>query len=285
MYKGGGMYVKTWIKFGRTLAMRMGRDDMSSYAAALAYKILFSLFPLLLFLTALLGFLHLPTNFAQFTGPLGTLLPPSVVALIERTMSHGIHHENPTILSVGIIIFVWEMSRAFMGLIDAFNHAYELQYPYRRSVWRRYGLALGTGVVVGILFLMVLLVGLGGTMVIQWILQYVLHWQATALISSAIRWLLLLVLLVVSLDILYTLLPDVGLRFVFLRPGTVVATTIFLLMSGGFSLYISHFNDYNKMYGSLGTVILLMLYLYLFALAILIGVELNAMTEESGGPP
>ncbi len=277
--------MKSWIKFGKTLTMRMGRDDMSSYAAALAYKFLFSLFPLLLFLTALVAFLHLPTNLNKFLGPLGSLLPPSVLTLIESTMSQGIHHENPTVLSIGIIIFIWEMSRAFMGLIDAFNHAYELQYPYHRSVWRRYAIALATGIVVGVLFLAVLMIGIGGTMAMQWLLQSVLHWHVTAFASAAIRWILLLVLLVVSLDILYTILPDVHLRFVFLRPGTVVATAIFLLMSGGFSLYISHFNDYNKMYGSLGTVILLMLYLYLFALAILVGVELNAMTEEAGGPP
>ncbi|MHB1685243.1 MAG: YhjD/YihY/BrkB family envelope integrity protein, partial [Bacilli bacterium] len=110
------------------------------------------------------------------------------------------------------------------------------------------------------------------------------HWQVTALVSSVIRWVLLLALLIVSLDILYTILPDVDLRFSFFRPGTMVATTSFVLMSGGFSLYISHFNNYNKMYGSLGTVILLLLYLYLFALAILLGVELNAMTEKPVDP-
>ncbi|MHB1684899.1 MAG: YihY/virulence factor BrkB family protein, partial [Bacilli bacterium] len=259
--------MKSWIDFGKTLAMRMDRDDMSSYAAALAYKFLFSLFPLILFLTALLGFLHLPTNMNQFLAPISTLLPPSVMVLLKDTMKQVIQHENPTILSIGIIVFVWEMSGAFMGLMDAFNHAYQVPYPYHRSVWWRFALALITGLLISIVFIVALLIGLGGYMITQWFLQFAFHWQVTALVSSVIRWVLLLALLIVSLDILYTILPDVDLRFIFFRPGTMVATTSFMLMSGGFSLYISHFNNYNKMYGSLGTVILLLLYLYLFALA------------------
>ncbi len=277
--------MKNWLASAKTFASRVAQDDMPSYAAALAYKFLFALFPLVLFLTALLGFMRLPGSIGQVTRPLDALVPPAVLDLLQKSIVQAVHHENPTILSLGIAGFVWGMSGAFLGLMDAFNHAYELPYPYHRTVWQRYGLSLGTGIIVGLLFIAVLVIGTGGTEATHWVLVHLIHWSAGARASAAVRWVLMLVLLVVSLDILYTVLPDLRLRFVILRPGTVLATAVFLVMSSLFSLYTSHFNTYNKMYGSLGTVILLLLYLYFFALAILLGAELNAMTEHHRAMP
>ncbi|POB11470.1 hypothetical protein CO251_04820 [Sulfobacillus sp. hq2] len=274
----GAVRLKQWIRFGKELLRRLARDDMPAYAAALAYKFLFALFPLVLFLTALLGFLHIAGGVTKVVRPLDAVIPPAVLHLLQRSIVEAVHHENPTVLSLGIVGFLWGMSGAFLGLMDAFNHAYELPYPYHRSLWHRYSVAIGTGVIVGMLFIAVLVVGTGGSEATRWALAHLLHWPVDQQVSIAIHWILLLVLLVLSLDILYTVLPDVGLRFMILRPGTILATVVFLVMSSLFSLYTSHFNTYNKMYGSLGTVILLLLYLYFFALAILLGAELNAMT-------
>lgn len=273
----GGHSVENVLHFVKLLMERMSRDDMTSYAAALAYKFLFALFPLVLFLTALLGFMHLPTTIKDIVGPLNSLVPASVITLLRSAIAVAIHHENPTVLSLGIVGFVWGMSGAFMELIDAFNHAYELTYPFKRGAIKRYLLAAGTGIIFGLLFVATLLVATGGTLFTHWLLNSVLHWPIDHVASFFLHWLMLLVLLVFSLDMLYTILPDLHLPFKFLSPGTILATTVFIVLSWGFSLYTSHFDSYNKMYGSLGTVILLLLYLYLFALAILLGAEVNAL--------
>lgn len=269
--------MKTIRPFAKLLMARMGRDDMTSYAAALAYKFLFALFPLILFLTALLAFMHVPQTVHGIVGPLSSLVPASVLNLLRTNIAQAIKHENPTVLSLGIVGFIWGMTGAFMELMDAFNHAYELPYPFKRTIFQRYALGVGTGIIFGIVFVGMLGVAAGGTLFTHWLLGHVLHWPVDQAASFILHWLLVIVLLVVSLDILYTILPDLRLHFRFLSAGTLLATSVFIILSLGFSLYTIHFNSYNKMYGSLGAVILLLLYLYLFALAILLGVEVNAV--------
>ncbi len=272
--------MKNAFAYSKQLITRLGRDDMTSYAAALAYKFLFALFPLILFLTALLAFLHLPRTIPNMIGPLSNLMPKAVVKLLENNITQAVQHENPTVLSLGILGFIWGMTGAFMELMDAFNHAYELSYPFKRTVWQRYALGIGTGLVFGMLFVTLLLLATGGTLITHWLLDHVLHLPLDKVASSLVHWLLLLAMLIISLDILYAILPDVPIPFRLFSPGTILATVVFILLSLGFSLYTSHFHSYNKMYGSLGAVILLLLYLYLLSLAILLGVEMNALSHH-----
>ncbi|MCL4494589.1 MAG: YihY/virulence factor BrkB family protein [Firmicutes bacterium] len=277
--------MKNVFTYSKQLLTRLGRDDMTSYAAALAYKFLFALFPLALFLTALLAFMHLPRTVQSIVGPLSNLMPQAVVNLLQNNIAEAVTHENPTILSLGILGFIWGMTGAFMELMDAFNHAYELPYPFRRTALQRYALGIGTGIIFGILFVVMLLVAAGGTLFTHWLLGHILHLPIDQAASFVLHWVLLLALMVISLDVLYSILPDTKLSFRLLSPGTVLATIVFLVLSLGFSLYTSHFHSYNKMYGSLGAVILLLLYLYLFSLAILLGVEVNALSHHNAQDP
>lgn len=273
--------MKNILSYSRQLITRLGRDDMTSYAAALAYKFLFALFPLVLFLTALLAFLHLPATIPDIVGPLSNLMPHVVVNLLERNITQAVKHESPAVLSLGILGFIWGMTGAFMELMDAFNHAYELPYPFKRTTWQRYALGIGSGLIFGMLFVAMLMVATGGTLLTHWLLHHVLHFPLDQVASLVLHWVFLLALLVISLDILYAILPDITLPFRIFTPGTILATAVFVLLSLGFSLYTGHFHSYNKMYGSLGTVILLLLYLYLFSLAILLGVEVNALIHQN----
>ncbi|MHB1611590.1 MAG: YihY/virulence factor BrkB family protein [Sulfobacillus sp.] len=268
--------MKAWIISGRQLAMRIARNDVSSYAAALAYNFLFALFPLMLFLTALLGFLHLPPLNAIGQGPLGAIIPTPVMRLVFRTVSAIVYHKNPALLSVGALGFLWAMSGAFRQLIDAMNHAYEVPYPWRRKYWKTYLLSIILGLGIGLALLVLVVVTVSGVHVLQWALLWAMGIHAAGWVVLVIRWILVLAGFLSILAIIYSVLPDQPQVFTFWSWGGIVAVTVFVLISIGFSYYASHFSSYNRLYGSLGGVMILMLYLYLLGWALLLGAEINA---------
>lgn len=272
-----------WSAVARHLFTRITKSDMTAYAAALAYNLLFALFPLGLFLTALLGFLHLPP-LSQSLGRLALpVLPPTVVRFMGDVLEQAQRHKNPAVLSLGIVGFLWGMSGAFRQMIDAVNHAY--RYPtLRRRPWQTYLLSIGLGLFVGTLMIVALIVSISGTHLVAWLLIRLTGVRLPALATAAIRWSSLFVIIWSILAVVFAVTPDRPRPFRWFTPGSLLALVVWLLVSWGFSFYTAHFHTYNQMYGSLGIVILLMLYLYLVSLSLLLGVELNA-TLEDGTPP
>lgn len=259
----------------RTLLHRVQTSDMTAYAAALAYNFLFALFPLLLFLTALLGFLHLPTLAHVTRQTLGPVLPNAVVSTVLNSLHSAEKGRNAGVLSIGALGFIWGMSGAFRQLIDAINHAYGFTPP-TRAWWKTYLLSVVTGLLVGTLIVAATAVGAGGTAMIQWLLSQIWHLPHMTWVSELLRWTTLVALVLFILAIIYSALPDKRQPLKLFSPGALVALVVWILVSAGFSIYTAHFHSYNKTYGSLGTIILLMLYLYLVALSLLLGAEVNA---------
>lgn len=259
----------------RTLLHRVQTSDMTAYAAALAYNFLFALFPLLLFLAALLGFLHLPTLPHVARQTLGPVLPSAVVSTVLNSLQSAEKGRNAGVLSIGALGFIWGMSGAFRQLIDAINHTYGFTPP-TRAWWKTYLLSIVTGLLVGTLIVAATAVGAGGTALIQWLLSQVWHLPHITWVSEVLRWSILVALVLIILAIIYSALPDKRQPLKLFSPGALVALVVWVLVSAGFSVYTAHFHSYNKMYGSLGTIILLMLYLYLVALSLLLGAEVNA---------
>jgi membrane protein len=165
------------------------------------------------------------------------------------------------------------------------NHAYRIDHPHR-SWWRKIALSLGLGVLVGSLMVASVAIGTWGRDIIGWLFLTVLHRAAGPALADVIRWVMLLALMWVVLSLIYNWLPDRVQSFRWNLPGTYAVMMLWVIISLGFSVYASHFNHYNRTYGSLGVVILLMLYLYVLSFALLIGGEINALfATEDGSPP
>ncbi len=272
------------VAVGKALFHRVQTADTAAYAAALAYNFLFALFPLLLFLTALLGLLHLPSIASFFRGPGRVLIAPSLRHLILAVTTEARRHRSPTLLSVGAIGFIWAMSGAIRQLVDALNHAYRIAHP-KRPIWATILLSLGLGILVGVaLTAAEAVMALGGDAV-GWLSSGVVHHPLSPLLMACIRWAVLFALMWIVLTVVYNWLPDHIERMRWMTPGTGAVMVLWILISVGFAFYVSHFNHYNKTYGSLGAVILLMLYLYILSFSLLIGAELNAIWFTDGSEP
>jgi membrane protein len=261
--------------FAMALYHRVMRDDIGAYAAALTYNLLFALFPLILAIAALVP----PTVRPALVTPLSHVVSPEVIALLRRTA--GAEKVHPTLAYAGALGYVWGMSGAFRRLMDAFNHAYEFPRPLRRRTWQTIVLSLVLALTLGVLLVVAMVVAAGG--------QYLVAAAAgpaglRAAVLVAIRWAILLAMAGVMLAVLYAVAPDRPQHLRWVSPGGATAICAWLVISFGFSQYLTHFNSYNVLYGSVGAVILLLLYLYFLSWTLLLGAEINAMLGV-GYPP
>lgn len=270
-----------WRRIARVVWQRWTANDLASYAAALAYNFLFALFPLLLFLTALLGFLHIPLA-GPATRPAAELLPPGVDRLLRGALSTAIHRRHPALLSLGAAGFVWGMSGAFRQLMDALDHALGLSPPFRRSTWSRYLISVLAGISLGAMAAASVALAATGTWLTRWLAHSAGSGGLSGGVAAAIPWAALLALSGTTLLLAYRILPDRPPPIRSLAPGALAAWLLWLLISLAFSLYTARFNPFG-MYGGIGAVIALMVYLYLLAAALLLGAEWNAVAAAVSG--
>ncbi|MCY0885728.1 MAG: YihY/virulence factor BrkB family protein, partial [Firmicutes bacterium] len=241
-----------------TLWRHAAADDVGAYAAALAYRLLFTVFPLALLITAFLSLLHLPSLF-RLLQPFTTLLNPAVRRLVLHSLAEAVRQEHPGLLSLGMAGVLWGVFGGVNALMDALNHAFGWHPPYRRSFWRTRLVALGLGLgFAGLTVLLAALLQAGprGTPV---------HWLVGAIGLAA------------ALAVLYRWGPDRPPPWRAVLTGTVVALSLWLGGSWLLTLLTRSFPRYQRLYGALGTVIALLLYLYYVGWAILTGAEAAAL--------
>jgi membrane protein len=263
------------------------RDDALGLAAQLAYYLILALFPFILVLVSLMGTFGSEELASEVLGYFRQVVPGEAYEIIETFTANIIsgRAEAPGLLSFGILFTIWAASGAFAALINALNRAYDVQET--RPFWKVRGIAilmtlgLSALVLVGVLLLVVgepigktiaNIFGLGDLFLLVW---------------DIARWPVALLFMVLTVALLYYFAPDVEQPFRWITPGGLIGVLLWVLASVGFNFYVSNFGSYNKTYGSIGAVIILLLYLYISSLTILFGATLNAtlvrMKEEISG--
>jgi membrane protein len=252
-------------------------DEMSTYASALAYQMLFSLFPFILFLIALIGFLHLPDFFSWLRLQSELVLPPQALEQVNPVIDQ-LQQSKGGLLSVGIVIALWTASAGVRLMMSAMNAAYDVVEG--RPVWKRFPLSIIYTVgVAGMLLIAAALMVLG-PQVMSWIAAQVgLEYFIVTLWTIA-RWPVIVILLMVAVALIYYVMPDVKQEFRFITPGSVLAVVVWIIASLGFGFYVKEFANYNAMYGSIGAIIVLLLYFYISSAVLLLGAEMNAVIEH-----
>jgi membrane protein len=252
-------------------------DEMSTYASALAYQMLFSLFPFILFLIALIGFLHLPDFFSWLRLQSELVLPPQALEQVNPVIDQ-LQQSKGGLLSVGIVIALWTASAGVRLMMSAMNAAYDVVEG--RPAWKRFPLSIIYTVgIAGMLLIAAALMVLG-PQVMSWIAaQGGLEYFIVTLWTIA-RWPVIVILLMIAVALIYYVMPDVKQEFRFITPGSVLAVVVWIIASLGFGLYVKEFANYNAMYGSIGAIIVLLLYFYISAAVLLLGAEMNAVIEH-----
>ncbi|MCA1629315.1 MAG: YihY/virulence factor BrkB family protein [Acidobacteria bacterium] len=266
-----------WKELAQRVWREVGEDDIFGNAAKLSYYFLLALFPLLLFLTTLLGYLadagsELRNEMIRI---LAAVIPADASSLIFKTVNEVEEHAGGGKLSFGVIATLWAASNGMTAITDALNVAYEVKET--RPWWKSRLVALALTVILSVLIMTALLLVLFGGKIAKWVAASYSFGSVFVMTWSVVQWAFVLAFVLLAFALIYYFAPDVRVRrWQWITPGTVTAVVLWLLVSFAFRLYLHFFNSYSATYGALGAVIILMLWFYLTGAAILIGGEINS---------
>lgn len=252
--------------------------DIQKSAAALTYNLLFALFPLLIFVSNLLGLLDL--NVASITSALLPIMPDDVVYFLESYLNHITDNSSEALFWFSFVFTVWFPMRAVKGLMDDVRLAYGLGKPAKPVFYaiRQFLFTIVFLVIIIVLFLLALL----GRRFVAWLgINHVLQIPPILLnLWQYLRFALLAAIMFAVVGMLYAAAQDRKNRVGTIMPGVVLAMISWLLVSIGFSAYVENFGSYSVIYGTLGTVIVLLVWLYMTSFILILGAEFNASLME-----
>ncbi len=279
VWKLGGLRL---VELGKRTVSEVMEDNVPDRAAGLAYYFLFSLFPALFFLVTILGFLAEPGGrmMQSLLGYLGDLMPGSASDLVRRTLTEINRSASGWKLVFGVVTALWAASNAILAIMAGINIAYDVKED--RPWWKTRLLAVlltlafsaFTIIALGLLLfggpigaLLTGPLGLGGIFLTVW---------------NILQWPIMIFFVLLAFAIVYRYAPSLeGLKWQWITPGSVVGVALWLLVSFGFRVYLSFFDSYNEVYGSLGALMILLLWFWLSGTAILVGAEVNSEIEHS----
>jgi membrane protein len=254
-------------------------DDMTTYAAALAYQVLFAIFPFLIFLIALLGFLHLSTFFDWLRTQVQMLLPEQAMQQVNVVIAE-MQQPKSGLLSVGVLVALWTASSGVRAAIHALNVAYDVKE--RRPAWKLYPLSILYTIGAAVLMVFAAALLIVGPEAMQWLAHWVGLEQTVVQLWAILRLPAAILLLTVVVALIYYVGPNVKQEFHLISPGAVISVLVWVGGSLAFDYYVRNFANYSAMYGSVGAVVVLLLYFYISAAVLLFGAELNAAIAQYG---
>jgi membrane protein len=218
----------------------------------------------------------------RLVGHLNGIAPASVIALIDRSLSEVArhHHGGALMIVVGALLAVWSLTGAMKTLMWALNIAHDV--PDGRGFLQSRLAAIAMLVCAGTAFILIFVLLVLGPQLSAWVGSALDQRTATSWVWWTVQWPVLVGALLVAFGGIYRFGPATdgpGWRFV--TPGTLTALCVWLAASGGFGWYVSNFGSYNKTWGSLAAVIVMLTWLWLSSLALILGAEIDAETRRT----
>ncbi len=252
------------------------QDDMTTYAAAVSYQVFFSLFPFIIFLLALLGFLNLQPVFDFLLQQSKMVMPRSAFSMVQGIIKQVKSQASGGVMSFGVILALWSASSAVRMAMHALNVAYDVE---DRAAWKKIPLSILYTLILATLLIVAAGLMFMGPKLVEPIFQAIGLGSLANLFLTIWTWARIpvaVLLLMLAVALIYWLFPNVRQPFRFITPGAIISVIVWILASLGFSFYVTNFSSYSKTYGALASVIVLLLYFFISAAILLLGAEINA---------
>ncbi|HKO98923.1 MAG TPA: YihY/virulence factor BrkB family protein [Pyrinomonadaceae bacterium] len=279
LWKLGGL---SWTALGKRVWSEIQEDEVFGRAAQLAYYFLLALFPLLLFLTSVIGLLigsgeGLRNSLFTY---LGKVLPSSALDLVRTTVFEVSTASSGGKIAFGILAALWAASNGMGAITQALNIAYDVKES--RPWWKQRLTAVNLTIALSVLIISALLLVLYGGRISEYLADTYGLADTFTTTWKILQWPLVLAFVLLAFALIYYFAPDVKeQKWIWVTPGAVLGVGLWLAVSFGFRIYLHFFDSYSNTYGTLGAVIILMLWLYLTGAAILIGGEINSEIEHA----
>ncbi|ARK31891.1 YihY/virulence factor BrkB family protein [Halalkalibacter krulwichiae] len=253
--------------FMKILFTKLKTDPVLDWAATLAYYFMLSIFPLLIFILALVPYFRFDLDTVYSF--IHDYVPEGLANVLGTTVLEVISEPQGGLVSFGVIATLWSASNGMNALIRAVNRSYNTEETRNFIKLRFMSILLTISMI--IVIVVTLLLPVFGHVIIELFETYFFLPHETANILNTLRWIIGIGLMTFVLMVLYKIAPNVKLSFKQVILGAIVATVGWQIISVIFSTYVSNFSNYTATYGSLGGVIILMLWFFLTGLILVIG--------------
>ena len=289
LYRGLGVWLRRFRSRDRrtnlyqiikVLVDKLRRDDIEQRANAVAFNLTLSVFPAVIFLFTLIPYVPIARFDELIMAFLGDVLPRGIYRDASATIQDIIGKPRGNLLSLGFFGALYAATNGMVALMTAFNRTYKT--TENRSFLRKrliavvltFGLAFVLFVAIALLIV--------GEVVLNWLLaEGLLNADFLYYLILILRYVIVFFVFFGMISVIYYLAPSIQKRWRLFSLGSIVAAGLGILVTQLFSYYITNFASYNKLYGSIGTIIALMIWLYLISIVILLGFEINASIDEA----
>ncbi len=256
------------------------KGKLLNRASAISFKILLAMAPILILLFTLIPYIPVKNFQSDLIHSIEDLLPTNTFQLVEGTLTDLVAHKHDTFLSISFFLGLYYASNSIMAIFEGFSSSYHVQQrlnPYRS---RLVALAL-------VFFLPLFIVP--PFLLITFSQTVLGYFQAHGFLKQGIelflidisKWLTVLIFFNLAISVIYYFGNPKRKPYQFFTPGSIIATVAFILVSQGFAYYVNNFGNYNKFYGSLGTIIVLLVWIDFNSIILLVGYELNASIQKA----
>lgn len=247
-------------------------------AAAMTYYLLFAMFPFFIFVTSLLGLLHLPT--LTLDGQITRFLPEDVVAFLNLAIEHITKSSNNALLTFGLVFSVWFPLRAVSNLMEAINDIYGEEKSGSHSIRTAILTALTIVLIPAMLLLLLL-----GERVLGFVGEYIPISAEFITGWSRMRFVPMAAALLFMLSAVYFFSPSKIQKARYILPGAILSMGVWMLFSLIFSYYVDHMGRYSIIYGSIGVIIALLVWMDWSMIAMLMGAVFNVALKITYDKP
>ncbi|WP_349405968.1 YihY/virulence factor BrkB family protein [Clostridium perfringens] len=273
--KSKGFLRKTVI-FLVMFIKKIGDDDIFALGAQLAYYMVLSFIPFLMFLMTLVGFSHL--NSDAVLNLLSNVMPTEAFNLIQSTVIEIVDREQTGLLWISIALAIWVSSSGFKAVIKGLNKAYGVKetrsYIKLKLISMIYTILLAL-IVIATLFLFVF-----GDVIGDFFMKVLEHPEVIYYIWNILRYVVVILIMILFFMFLYNATPCVRLGWLEVIPGAVITTLGWISISYIFAYYVNNFSNYSRLYGSLGAVFMFMTWMFITSMILILGGEINAVLAE-----
>jgi membrane protein len=258
------------------LIAKVEKDDVFALSSQLAYYLVLSFFPFMLFLMTLVGLSDLSS--VEILEGLSVILPKKILELTQSTVKEVSDNQYTGLLGISIVLMIWTASSAFKAIIKSVNKSYNLKE--NRSFIKLSIISMLGILALALIIILALIMLVFGNVIGEYIKSADKFYEIIFILWNIFRYVFIFIIMIVIFATIYRLAPAKKLTWKEVIPGSIFSTLGWILVSFIFSFYIDNFNNYSRFYGSLGAVFILMTWLFLISMIIILGVEINFVIAE-----
>lgn len=259
---------------------RINQSELQTRARAIAFSFFLALFPATIFIFTLLPYVPIESFPDELLSLIADFLPASTFEAAKETIEDILRHQRGGLLSFGFLFAIFLSADGVMALMTWFNKSFHGKE--QRSAWRFRLMAIGLTICLSLLVFLALALIVITEVIYSYMekKEILVSFMQLALLSIG-KWIILLTLCFSAISLLYYYGPSKHEKLKFISAGSSLATLLIVLTSLGFNFFINNFSQYNKIYGSIGTLLILLIWIYINSFVLLVGYELNVSIRKA----